>query len=901
MTLAPGTRLGPYEVVRLIGAGGMGEVYAARDVRLDRTVAIKILPPELSADPVRRARFAREARTISQLSHPNICPLFDVGELALPGQETGPSHAARVDYLVMEYLVGETLLTHLRKAPLPLTEAVEVASQVAKGLGAAHRHGIVHRDLKPSNVMLTKTGVKILDFGIAQSPAPLPTDDVDAVRTTAPLTGPGTVLGTRPYMAPEQLEGKPTDARTDLWALGAILYEMLAGRPAFAAGSAAALTAAILEREPEPLGLARPDLPPALDRIVRRCLAKDPDSRWDSANDLADELAWVGQTSGTGTAPVAVPARRKGDRWKRWPGRPAIVVVLVLAGAVVAWRLAVGPGERPGGASARGDTVPASISLVQRPRQLTSSIGWEAAPAISPDGSLVAYVSNAGGSADIWIAGVTGTVPLQLTNDAAMEDRPCWYPDGRSLAFQSDRSGEPAIWRTPVLGGSQVLLVPNAKEPAIDPAGERIAFARVGSGEGTRIAVARFDDLRKITVLTHDDDGLWDHRDPAWSPDGKTIAYAAQRGLWTVPAAGGEARRLTTDDEPDEDPFWSRDGRHVYFTSYREGTLALWRVPASGRAPERVTLGTGPESHPGLSSDGHNIVYTTFNNNPDVVIRELATGVEAALSNVRSEYIPSFSPDGRTLVFMSDRYGGEFRVWLQPIAEGQPSGVARVLTDHAGSHPAFSPDGRFVAYYKVGGGQPRAIWIIPADGGAPIRLADSPAESYHPAWSPLGTQIAFISEQDGWCRVMTLPVENGRPVGPEQPLTSVKGHYSAPAWSPDGSTVAYVAMDDVGDVWTVRADGTLPPRRVTSGAGALRVRWHPREGSLLVSTVGADGVSLWRVNAGGGSLKPLAPPVHFGRNPGLVDFGISTDGRWVTFARESPTGDIWLAEINGAR
>jgi len=300
MPLAAGMRLGPYEVLGLIGAGGMGEVYKARDTRLDRTVAIKVLPTELSADPERRARFEREARTIAGLNHPHICTLYDVGE-----------HVGST-YLVMEYLAGETLAARLDKGRLPLGQALSVAVEIADALAAAHRQGVIHRDLKPGNVLLTKTGAKLLDFGLAKlmghgeqpaaayaAPAP-PTQ-------AAPLTGQGVIVGTVQYMAPEQLEAKPADARTDLWAFGAIVYEMVTGKRAFEGPSTVSLMGAILEREPTPIASLQPATPAALDRLVRRCLAKDPDERWDSAHDVAYELRWMAEELRRARTPTGGP------------------------------------------------------------------------------------------------------------------------------------------------------------------------------------------------------------------------------------------------------------------------------------------------------------------------------------------------------------------------------------------------------------------------------------------------------------------------------------------------------------------------------------------------------------------------------------------------------------------
>jgi serine/threonine protein kinase len=302
MPLAAGTRLGPYEVLGLIGAGGMGEVYQARDTRLDRSVAIKILPTELSADHDRRARFEREARAIASLAHPHICTLYDIGESVLSNPESRIPNPVPVHYLVMEHLAGETLAECLRKGPLPMEQALDLAAQIAEALDAAHKHGIVHRDLKPGNVMLTAGGsgrsgavsAKLLDFGLAQltghGERPALAGGASAPTQTAPITARGTILGTLQYMAPEQLQGKEADARTDLWALGAMLHEMVTGRRAFEGDSQVSLIGNIMNAEPAGLATLQPLTPPGVDRLVRRCLAKQPDERWDSAHDVADEL-----------------------------------------------------------------------------------------------------------------------------------------------------------------------------------------------------------------------------------------------------------------------------------------------------------------------------------------------------------------------------------------------------------------------------------------------------------------------------------------------------------------------------------------------------------------------------------------------------------------------------------
>jgi len=323
MTLPAGRRLGPYEIVAPLGAGGMGEVYRARDTRLERTVAIKILPAQFSSDPVRKQRFEREAKTISNLNHPHICVLYDVG------------HQDGMDYLVMECVEGETLAKRLEKGPLPLDQVLKYGAQIADGLDKAHRSGVVHRDLKPGNIMLTPSGAKLLDFGLAKpAAAPVSAATLTAVRT-APVTEEGTIVGTFQYMSPEQVEGKEVDGRSDIFSLGAVLYEMATGKRAFEGKSQLSVASAILEKEPEPISAVKPLTPPALDHAVKKCLAKLPDARWQSASDLASELKWIGETGSQAGVAGRVPAGRGKSERTSWLLATAFFLLAVAAGA--AW------------------------------------------------------------------------------------------------------------------------------------------------------------------------------------------------------------------------------------------------------------------------------------------------------------------------------------------------------------------------------------------------------------------------------------------------------------------------------------------------------------------------------------------------------------------------------------
>ncbi len=864
MEVVPGARLGPYELLDLVGAGGMGEVYRARDTRLDRVVAVKVLRLD-NTRPLRRERFKREALTASSLNHPHICALFDVGD------QDG------VDFLVMEFLEGETLFERLKRGPLPLEQVLQHAVQIADALANAHRRGIVHRDLKPANIMLTQSGAKLLDFGLAKShitrSSLLSSDSTDS------MTAEGTMLGTLSYMSPEQLQEQEADGRSDIFAFGLVLYEMTAAKRAFAGENQAALIAAVLSSEPATLSALRPECPPALEHVAKVCLAKEPRDRWQTADDLLLELRWIVQEGSRLGVAAAAPPRR----WQAlaWLGAAALVAAPAL--------FVLGARSRP-------DAVPLWSSS-----QVTSAPGWEAEPAVSPDGGLIAYSSDESGNPDIWIIDVHGGNAIQLTDDAAADREPAWFPDGSAIAFVSERGGRTCIWKVARFGGAAIPLLAGARDPALSPDGTQIAFAQLAT-DGDRIGVAPLSEPTKVRLLTGDGDGLWEHRHPAWSPDGSALCYEAKRDLWIVRTAGGAARRLTTDEEVDAEPAWSPDGSHVYFSSHRGGASALWRVPARGGSPLRLTPGSGPERHPSLSRDGKRLVYSTLLENPDVVLHELASGKELRLGGLREELEPVLAPDGRTVVFISNRLGGRYDLWAQPLtSDRHPLGPARRLTDHPGSvaHPAYSPDGLWIAYHRAWNGQ-RDIWTVAASGGTPSRFTDDPAADIHPAWSPDGRELAFASERVGGSHIWVAPVAEGRPAGPARQLTSGATNDEAPAWSLDGTRLAYISHSGSdSDVWLVPASGHGAPRRVTAGANAERVVWDPRSKLLVASgRWGGTVLALRKVDPETGRNFVLDPPVSLSQNLGLglIDFNLSTDGRVLALSREDVRGDIWMLE-----
>ena len=499
MALISGTKLGPYEIESPLGAGGMGEVYRARDPRLDRTVAIKVLPASLSSDPSLKLRLEREAKAVSKLSHPNICTLHDIG------------HQDGVDFLVMEYLEGETLEQRLGKSPLPPEQTIRYGAQIADGLARAHKMGITHRDLKPANVMLTKSGAKLLDFGLAtqSGPAPLAAALTEMTQEHSKLTGAGMIIGTFQYMAPEQLEGREADARTDIFAFGEVLYEMATGKPAFSGASRASLIAAIMTTEPPPISQLQPLTPPALERVVKKCLAKDPDERWQSASDLASELQWM--STGSTTTITAIPAQTGGATkfdWKLW----GLAAAALLAACTLLFHFL---SHTPAPAAAR-------MRWVISPPEGTQFLATGDAPApvaISPDGSRIAFVAGTAGKPQLYVQSLDALKATVLpgTDGASW---PFWSPDSQSLGFFAHGQ----LRRIDADGGAPIAIC-EARVPrgASWGANGVIVFTpetttglyRVSASGGQPVPVTTADPQRDS------------HRWPFFLPDGKHFLYYA--------------------------------------------------------------------------------------------------------------------------------------------------------------------------------------------------------------------------------------------------------------------------------------------------------------------------------------------------------------------------------------
>jgi len=794
MPLSAGTRLGPYEILSPIGAGGMGEVYRAKDTRLDRTVAIKVLPGHLSTNPDLRARFEREAKAISALQHANICVLHDVGK------------EADVDFLVMEYLEGETLAARLARKALALDEALRIAIEVADALDAAHRRGVIHRDLKPGNIMLTRSGAKLMDFGLAKpyglaASGSLPAFSAVATMTSpaSPITTAGTVVGTVQYMSPEQIQGHEADARSDLFALGATLYEMLAGKRAFEGKSQLSVASAILEKDPEPLSTLQPSTPVSLERVVRKCLAKDPEERWQNTRDLATELRWTAEGGAQPATPVGTSARRREYLY----GAVAVVSLLAAIFSTVSyWRLSQTP-------------VHSIISQIAPPdhAQFTFGEPTGGAPAISPDGYALAFcAADENGKTMLWARSLDSPAAHPLPGTEGASD-PFWSPDSRTLGFFADSklktidaSGGPAIVLATApadTGGSwnrdgTILFVP-------DPS--KGVYKVAGSGGNPLPVIAA--DPSKFTFYAM----------PWVLPDGKHFLYYAGGGNPALAGTyfaslGGTERRLVVSDaraayasgfllylregilvaqafdpargqlEGDPHPVAERvSANHGGLFNVSESGTLIYQTGTTG-TEKRLTWFDRSGKNLGvtgevadyfdlrLSPDGQKLAanagYPAGSSNSEVWVHELARDVRMRLTiDPDTDHgIPVWSPDGSSIVFGALQGKARLGIYQKP---SNGAGAEELLLPSEKQDPqiwptSWSRDGRFILYTRGAISlSPADIWVLPLEGDRKPRLfVKAQAAVYDGQFSPDGRWVAYTSRESGRDEVYVVPFDAAR-------------------------------------------------------------------------------------------------------------------------------------------
>ena len=736
MSLSRGTRLGPYEILSPLGAGGMGEVYRARDTRLDRSVAIKVLPLHSARSPEARQRFEREARAISSLNHPHICTLYDVGH-----EDTahGP-----IDFLVMEHLEGQTLADRLDKGPLPVDQVLRLAIEIAEALGKAHRQGVVHRDLKPGNVMLTKTGAKLLDFGLAKLRGTEPGDgpaQLSALPTEdRPLTEKGAILGTYQYMAPEQLEGKEADARTDLFAFGTVIYEMATGRKAFEARSKASLIAAILERDPPPISSLQPMTPPALDRLVKKCLEKDPDDRWQTAHDLGGELGWIAEGGSQAGVPVPAAARRRG-RERLWAAGAVILAAATLALSYFLFEASRAPVR-----------VVRSSILPPEKCQFTFSSG---PMALSPDGERIAFVATtAEGKSLLWVRPLSrlAAQPMDGTEGATY---PFWSPDSRHLGFfvggklkKIDVSGGPPETICDAAAGrggswnrdGVILFAPTTRDP----------IHRVSASGGTPIPVTTFDASR----------GEGTHRWPAFLPDGSSFLFLVQ------PFGGGQDPRsgISIGSLDSRDSQILLPGSNSSAVYAAPGYILFWR----DRALMAVAFDASSRE---LQGDPFPLAEKVQ------YLGGFASGIFSVSENGFLAY------QGGTGIGMSqlswfDRSGHP----LETV--GPPADYNRPRLSHRGDRLAVD-----ITDPQTGNTD---IWILDLTRHTQSRFTFNPTNDFRATWSPADDRIIFTATPRG---PGDLHVKAATGSGAEESLVASDDNKVVMDWSKDGRFILYQSTD----------------------------------------------------------------------------------------------------------
>jgi len=885
MALAAGTKLGPYEIVASLGAGGMGEVYRAKDPRLGREVAVKVLPTYFCRDPDRLRRFEQEARTAGALNHPNIVAVYDVGT-----HEGSP-------YLVTELLEGATLRERLSGGAVFPRKTVEYAAQIAHGLAAAHEKGIVHRDLKPENIFICRDGrTKILDFGLAKLTAPEAGDATVTGLDLMDQTGTGVVLGTAGYMSPEQVRGEKADERSDIFSFGAVLYEALSGQRAFAGASSADRTSAILKDDPPDLRAAGRNVPVALDRIARHCLEKDPERRFQSASDLAFHLETALSDS---ESSAAMAVRKKRTLPIGW-----LIAGLAILGALGAtlWN--------------RGQ-----LQLDQKHvsfLRLTDFAGVEESPAFSPDGRSVAFVSDSTGSRQIWIRLLAGGPPLQITHDTGEHLEPRWSQDSAAVIYYTpppEGDAQGALWEVSGLGGAPRRLISSMSGADVSHDGKRLTFFRLNGKQMELVTSDRNGSNANVVMQAA---VSFSYRQPRWSPNDRSIAYLHSRENWAddvyvAPSAGGSPRQITQDNTLMSGLAWLPDGSRLLYSSARGSTVLylptmhLWTISAAGKDLQQLTFGEAGDENPDVDHDRRILVsrrHMQFDIWKFPIDGDPAENVRRAVRITHQTgqvQTPTVSPDDRKIAYLSDN-GGHGNLWVMDLASGE---THQITYEQASGTimgvPVWSPDGAFITFAtnrpsELGRGI--GYWLIHPDGSG-LHLAVS--EGAWATWSGDSKWLYYAESSPvrdtGSFRLMKSPVEGGAAV------LVRSDNARGPAVAVDGSALYYIVpLQNLNGLLDYELRVARPedgPSKLLARISGERVPiWqglHPvisRDGKWLVAPLDdALGTNIWVVSTVDGKLRRIT---DFGLRRTFIARRVSwsSDGKWLFAAVGEGDSDI---------
>jgi eukaryotic-like serine/threonine-protein kinase len=844
MASSPGKKVGPYEVISAIGAGGMGEVYRARDTRLGREVALKILPAEFSESQERLQRFEQEARSASALNHPNIITIYDVG------------HTDSTSYLSMELVEGKSLRTILDEGPMPLRKVITIASQLADGLAKAHAAGIIHRDLKPENLMISKDGfLKILDFGLAKMTAITP-HQASHLQTQ---TGIGSVVGTVGYMSPEQASGKEVDFHSDQFSFGTILYEMITGKAPFKEGSVAESMAAIITEEPKPVQTLNPQIPAVLRWILERCMAKDPEERYASTQDLARDLHSIRDhiSELSSVSISALPQPEKRSRYRI----PFFLLIAILASAATAYLYFKPKPQEP-------------IEMLT----MTYS-GKDLSPAVSPDGKLIAFRSDRDGASRIWLKQLAADNEIALSTGP--DDHPRFSADSSSIFFIRRQGSGSSLYRISVLGGEERKIADDVHSADASPDGKKIAFIRWKAGESSLFTanldgtgVELVSNIQKLRVQF-----------PRWSPDGERIIVTRNwdgnssvnldallivdiktkekrwlRSTWPTAALwisnnqilygiprsiSGSTRMAGTivlediNTEKIRKLFWfpscgdvlERLDHHTLLlqSSFRRQNLRQISLEQSGSTGRWFTKGNSTDRQPVYSPDGKHILYCSIaSGNLDLMEVAIETGaVKRITEDAADDWDPAYTPDGRHIIWSSNR-NGHFEIWLANT-DGTDS---RPITNDGvdAENPTMTQDRRWIVYNSYNP-KKSGIWKIHPDGTEPKQLFSGLTQQ--PELSPDGKLVAYVWYKQfavgPMAYVHVMDIETGAQIPFEitaergiKGQTTLAGSLGRCRWMPDGKSLAYIDSNESGDLGIYVQDfvpgkNTLATRRPIAG------------------------------------------------------------------------------------
>jgi serine/threonine protein kinase/Tol biopolymer transport system component len=874
--LAAGQHFGAYEEISPLGEGGMGQVYLALDTRLGRKVALKLLPSSYTDDAERVRRFEQEARAASALNHPNIITIHEIGQ-------TDSLH-----FIATEYVAGETLRARLERGRLKAGEALDIAVQVASALASAHEAGIVHRDIKPENIMLRRDRiVKVLDFGLAKlAPHPALATDPQAPARSTVKTSPGVVMGTVQYMSPEQVCGLEVDHRTDIFSFGALLYELLTGEQAFGAASVGEMMSAILKDEPEQLTKEDSKLPPQLVRIVRRCLEKKPEQRFQSASDLGFALEALALTSAPRSSAVKTVVSSVSRHRFRWL---ALIAVLVVAG-VLAWRVG------------RADYWWHNPLTDAQFTPLTDFPGTEEDAVISRDGKFVAFISDRDGPFDVW-AGQIGTGEFQnLTKGRAPDiGNPrvrnlAFSPDGSQVAFEVRIAGRSHSSAVPTMGGA-VRPYMDGKELAWSPDGTRIAYH--ADTPGDPIFVSSTDETIGTQIYAAEP-GVHCHY-LTWSPDGAFIYFVRgfppdEMDIWRIRPTGGTAEQITSHNSRVAYPTFLNERTLLYIARAEDGTGPwLYGMDVERRIPHRISLGVERYTSIAVSTDGRRLVATVANPEATLWRVRISNGPveESAAQRIVLPTVRGLSPrvGPGYLLYLSSK-GGQDGIWkfADETAVELWSGLHGRVLEGA----TISPDGRRIAFTAQKGGRNR-LYLMNSNGTSVTELANSLNVRGAPAWPPVGEWITVAADQGNSVGLFSVPLNGG------QPIQLVSEQAANPVWSPDGHFLVYSGVE-VGTTFPLKAitaDGkpaTIP--ELTLSRGANRFSFLPGQPVLLVLKGDVWQKNFWSVDLITGRQRQLT---NFSREFLINDFDVSPDGKEIIFSRLKENANVILIDLPESR